>query len=145
MYRPFDRRFTYYTGKTKGFMCRPRRRIMNHFQSDDSPRDNVGIVIGRAGQAADFTDWNVIYCTDGLSDYNIFRRGGGTLFPFYLYHDIILPLNMDAEDYFEFNERGRRPNLSKAFVVEMEAKLGLPFQTESSAFTGGDSPDWFGS
>ncbi len=53
---------------------------------------------------------------------------------------------MDAEetDYFEFDESGRRPNLSKSFVAELEAKLGLPFQTEGSAFANGDSPDWFG-
>ena len=32
------------------------------------------------------------------------------------------------------SEKGRRPNLSKAFVAEMEAKLGLRFETEGSAF-----------
>ena len=25
LYRPFDRRFTYYTGKSRGFICMPRR------------------------------------------------------------------------------------------------------------------------
>lgn len=152
MYRPFDRRFTYYTGKTKGFICMPRKKIMNHFHPDDNTRDNVGVLLGRAGQAADFTDWNVIYCTDGLSDYNIFRRGGGTIFPFYLYHDINVPLQMDTEEFFDFNEKGRRPNLSKAFVAEMEAKLGQRFVTEGSAFeksppdaSGGDlEGGWFG-
>ena len=30
-YRPFDVRHTYYTGKSKGFHCRPRGEVMRHF------------------------------------------------------------------------------------------------------------------
>jgi predicted helicase len=29
-YRPFDTRYTYYTGKTKGFHCMPREEVMRH-------------------------------------------------------------------------------------------------------------------
>lgn len=137
MYRPFDRRFTYYTGKTKGFICMPRRKIMSHFRSGD----NIGLVIGRAGQAADFTVWNVIYCTDSLLDLNIFRRGGGALFPLYLYPENKELLNPDA---FPLSEQGRRPNLSQAFVRQMETKLGLPFITEGGAFVNDDAPQCFG-
>ena len=140
MYRPFDRRFTYYTGKTRGFICRPRRKIMSHFHS----RDNIGIVIGRAGQAADFTNWNVIYCTDSLLDLNIFRRGGGTLFPLYLYPDKQLFKADDDGNDFPLSNKGRRPNLSKAFVSQMEAKLGLPFITEGSFFVDDDVAERFG-
>jgi len=146
LYRPFDRRFTYYTGKTKGFMCMPRRRIMSHFESrKDAAIDsqsNLGMVIGRAGQAADFKDWNVVYCTDDLLDLNVFRRGGGALFPIYLYPS--KQKELTNPEHFPLSEKGRRPNLSKAFVADMEAKLGLPFQTEGSAFANGDSPGWFG-
>ncbi len=142
MYRPFDRRHTYFTGNTKGFMCMPRSNIMSHFYSNDKSKENVGIVIGRAGQAADFTDWNVIYCTDNILDLNIFRRGGGALFPVYLYPSKQKELTDPSE--FPLSHKGRRPNLSKAFVAEMEANLGLPFQTEGSAFAKNDAADWFG-
>ena len=30
LYRPFDKRFTYYTGTSRGFHCRPRREVMSH-------------------------------------------------------------------------------------------------------------------
>src|SRR4030042_3455586 len=30
LYRPFDIRFTYYTGKSKGFHCMPRGEVMQH-------------------------------------------------------------------------------------------------------------------
>ncbi len=132
MYRPFDRRFTYYTGKSNGFMCRPRRKIMNHVHSSDGTKENLSIVIGRAGQAADINNWNIIYCTDSLMDLNIFRRGGGTLFPIYLYPSEQQEL-LHA-DSFPLSAKGRRPNLSREFVADMEDKLGIPFQTEGSAF-----------
>lgn len=32
-YRPFEQRFTYYTGKSSGIICRPRREVMNHLLS----------------------------------------------------------------------------------------------------------------
>lgn len=32
LYRPFDVRFTYYTGKSRGFICMPRREIMQHLK-----------------------------------------------------------------------------------------------------------------
>jgi len=46
-YRPFDKRWTYYTGKSKGFIGWPVKQIMQHFLN----RENIGLVIGRQGQA----------------------------------------------------------------------------------------------
>lgn len=34
-YRPFDIRYTYYTGNSRGFHCMPRRTIMNHFRENN--------------------------------------------------------------------------------------------------------------
>ncbi len=30
LYRPFDVRYTYYTGQSRGFLCMPRREVMRH-------------------------------------------------------------------------------------------------------------------
>jgi hypothetical protein len=30
-YRPFDQRWTFYTGKSKGFHCYPRKDVMQHY------------------------------------------------------------------------------------------------------------------
>jgi predicted helicase len=35
-YRPFDIQWTFYTGKSRGFMCFPRHDIMRHIQSSDN-------------------------------------------------------------------------------------------------------------
>ncbi|WP_347232416.1 type ISP restriction/modification enzyme [Helicobacter sp. MIT 05-5293] len=42
-YRPFDMRWTYYTGKSKGFHSMPRGQIMQHFLQED----NKGFVVSR--------------------------------------------------------------------------------------------------
>ncbi|MGI9337336.1 MAG: type ISP restriction/modification enzyme [Gammaproteobacteria bacterium] len=42
-YRPFDFRFTYYTGNSRGFHCRPRGRIMRHMLKER----NIGLLLSR--------------------------------------------------------------------------------------------------
>ena len=53
LYRPFDERYTYYTGKASGFICRPREKVMHHMLAGP----NVGLVTTRQCQR----DWSVSY------------------------------------------------------------------------------------
>jgi hypothetical protein len=39
LYRPFDTRYTYYTGHSRGFICMPRQEIMHHMM-----RENLGFL-----------------------------------------------------------------------------------------------------
>lgn len=39
LYRPFDVKYTYYTGKSSGFLCRPRPNVMQHMI-----RENLGLI-----------------------------------------------------------------------------------------------------
>ncbi|MDR3283912.1 MAG: N-6 DNA methylase, partial [Treponema sp.] len=39
-YRPFDARYTYYTGHSKGFHCMPRNDVMRHFLNNN----NIGLI-----------------------------------------------------------------------------------------------------
>ena len=43
LYRPFDIRFTAYTGKSRGFHCMPRQKVMNNFLSTA----NLGVLFSR--------------------------------------------------------------------------------------------------
>jgi hypothetical protein len=43
LYRPFDIRYTYWTGATKGFLAYPRREVMQHVLDDH----NVGMIFNR--------------------------------------------------------------------------------------------------
>lgn len=79
LYRPFDRRWTYYS---RTIMERPRLPFMENLM-----RENIALAIGRAGQVIGSDEWDVVFCTDRPADLNLFRRGGAKLFPRYVYHD----------------------------------------------------------
>lgn len=83
LYRPFDIRYTYYTGKSRGFHCMPRPKFMKHLM-----KKNVALCIGRAGQVVGLEKpWNIVFCSDHIIDLNLFYRGGSANFPLYLYDD----------------------------------------------------------
>ena len=44
LYRPFDTKFTYYTGDSRGFICRPRTEVMRHMLAGD----NLGLSTTRS-------------------------------------------------------------------------------------------------
>ncbi|WP_412842237.1 type ISP restriction/modification enzyme [Campylobacter armoricus] len=80
-YRPFDVRWTYYTGKSKGFHCMPRGEIFEHFLENE----NMGLMIGRQFSAIGSDIFDIVFCTDKITDLNFYRRGGEQIFPLYLY------------------------------------------------------------
>lgn len=82
LYRPFDIRWTYYTGKSHGFHCRPRLRFMERFIN----RESLGIIVGRSGAVIGSDIWDIAFVTDMITDLNIFRRGGGYIHNAYLIH-----------------------------------------------------------
>ena len=43
--------------------------------------DNIGLIVGRSGAAANIEAWETAFISRHPIDLNIFRRGGGTLFP----------------------------------------------------------------
>ncbi len=145
-YRVFDTRYTNYEDSS---ITRRRYAIMQHLHEFH----NLALVTLRRPRIEQFGNF---WVTDSITDKSIIStKDNAFVFPLYLYraqqdqepefeadtgetHARNKPVRIvDAEetDYFEFNESGRRPNLSKAFVAEMEAKLDLRFQTEGSAFT----------
>ncbi len=145
-YRIFDERYIDY-GLDE--ISRPRYEIMQHLHK----LDNIALVTLR--RPRDERTGN-FWVTNDITDKSVISsKDNAYVFPLYLYqnpqNDVPnlrkkQPRMVDAEeaDYFEFNEQGRRPNLSQAFVRQMEAKLGLPFITEGGAFVDDDAPQCFG-
>lgn len=78
-YRPFDNRYIYYDGK---LLERSRYKVMQHML-----KENISLLIGRAGNVTGSKFWDIIFCSNKLTDFNIFRRGGELVFPLYLYSD----------------------------------------------------------
>ena len=78
-YRPFDARFTYYTGKSRGFHCRPRNAVMRHMLDGD----NIGLVSVRQVAENAFTHAIVV---DKIieSRMTLSNKGIGYLYPLFL-------------------------------------------------------------
>lgn len=117
-YRPFDMKWTYFTDRVRGFLAYPVYKIMNHL----AVGANVGLVIGRQGQAVGSMKWNLIFISDSITDLNLYYRGGGVTFPLYLY-----PEQADL-----LNDGERTPNLNQDIVNDISKAIGLEFEPEKS-------------
>jgi predicted helicase len=110
-YRPFDSRFTYFTGKSKGFHCMPRGTVMKHMLGDR----NIGLCFNRRiEQKRDFAD---IFIFDELiQHHSLSIKEVNYLAPLYLY----------PKDSSE-----RIPNLNPEEIKAFEKALNLPFIAEN--------------
>lgn len=81
LYRPFDVRYTYYTGKSRGFHCMPRHEVMRHMMM----QENLGLITLRKGLPG--YDYSWVYASNSLVGHGVFYNGNSTeyLFPLYLY------------------------------------------------------------
>lgn len=114
-YRPFDNRKVFYNSY---FVARPNTKVLRHFI-----KENTGLIICRQGQAVGGEEWNVVFICKYLTDQNIYRRGGGTIFPLYLY-----PETTAQQTLNQSNER--KPNLNPEIVKQLADKLNLTFTGE---------------
>ena len=81
-YRPFDRRWIFYTGRSRGFVCRPREKIMPHLIRGE----NVALVFSRQAVLAGAPPVNVMVTgciIDGRFVYT--NKGISQAAPLYLY------------------------------------------------------------
>ena len=140
LYRPFDVRFTYYTGQSRGFICMPRPEVMHHIAGTE----NKGFHLCRQIVS---DSWQHILATNQITDdcyvSNKTRERGYTL-PLYLYptentarQKSLLDVSPWLPDDAHY---GRTPNLNPEFVQEMAQKLGLTFTPNAA----GDLQTTFG-
>lgn len=117
VYRPFDERYTYFTGTTKGFHCMPRGEVMKHLFK----KENISLICPK--QVPDKEESGVFISKfiaghKTCSAYNI-----NTIFPLYIYSE------NTAQQTIEKNIL-RTPNLKKEIVEKIAVKLGLKFTNE---------------
>ncbi len=111
-YRPFDTRWTYYTGQSRGFHCMPRPAIMRHLLMGE----NFALCTHRIIRSA--TTWQHIFVTNRITDGNcVSNRDGPThVFPLYLYPN--------PEELELSTERSL--NFQSAFLTALSEALELP-------------------
>ncbi len=109
LYRPFDTRFTCYTGRSRGFICMPRPNVMRHMLAGP----NLGLSTTRSTEIAD--GWEHVFASSHLIQHHtVSLKEVNYLFPLYTY----------ATDCFG---KTRAANLDPGFVESMRAALGLDF------------------
>jgi predicted helicase len=70
--------------------------------------------------------WNLSFITKTISDQNIYYRGGGSVFPLYLYPDSKGKQTIDLSTE-------RTPNLNKEIVKQIAEELDLTFTNEKES------------
>jgi predicted helicase len=125
-YRPFDDRYTYYTGKVRGFICMPCREVMQHLVG----HPNIALVLPKRVEEAG--SWHHCIATSRPADHvAVSLKTIDSVFPLYLY-----PTPGDADAA----EAPRTANLSPAFVADLQQRLGLRFLPDGT----GDLAETFG-
>ncbi|MFO0434923.1 MAG: type ISP restriction/modification enzyme [Sphingobacteriaceae bacterium] len=125
-YRPFDIRWSLYTGNSRGLYSSPQPKVMRHLLK----QDNLGLIIGRQGQAVGTMPWNLSFITNTITDFNMYYRGGGMLFPLYLYPETKGQQTIGQSQTTSGSVQGRTPNLNTEIVKQIEKQLGLAFTNE---------------
>jgi len=130
LYRPFDIRFTYYTGKSRGFICRPRSEVMRHVTAGE----NVALITSRMTKGETFRHAQVtrniveVICMSPKTSNN------GFVFPLYLYPD------PEKDGDLFANGTSRHVNLNPDFVKNVQERLRLSFVLDGT----GDLTKTFG-
>lgn len=73
-YRPFDKRYTFFTGNQNGFVCNPKNKVMRHML-----KDNVGLVFHRNPDTN-----NIIFISNSATDRHL-TGGLSYVAPLWLY------------------------------------------------------------
>jgi predicted helicase len=109
LYRPFDMRCLAYS---EYLIDRPRKEVMAHFLGKSK---NLGLALGRVGEATGSVEWDVAFVTDTMTEFNLYRRGGNNLFPLWLLQPKVAP----------------KLNISPKLLALLAANLGVATLTDN--------------
>jgi len=117
-YRPFDTRFSLYTGKSRGLYASPQPNVMSHLSNE-----NVAINLVKRSRSEDFVRPLI---SRGIVDKSIISSlDNANVFPLYLY-----PETKGQQTIGQTAER--TPNLNTAIVKQIAEQLGLTFTNEKT-------------
>ena len=126
-YRPFDNRYSIYTGKSGGLYARPSFDIMQHFQKGE----NIGLVIPRLNQEDD-----CIFISKYIIAHKLCSAyDSNSIFPLYLYPETKGQQTIGQSHTSTSSVQGRTPNLNTEIVKQIADKLGLTFVLEKNRDT----------
>jgi predicted helicase len=127
LYRPFDLRYTYYTGKSRGFLCMPRPEVMRHMLGE-----NIGLISMRQVPRGSFSH---CFVTGTIIESRVTtsQKGIAYIFPLYKY---IFPGEKSKK--FNFNRvfpgksMPRQCNIDPAVFTQLHEIFGVDNLPSSS-------------
>lgn len=127
-FKPFDIRYSYYTGKSSGFLGRPRKELTDNLLQPDN------IALATLRQIAGTKQTCVVMLTKTVMTDRAMYSTNGTpyLFPLYLYNDNI---QSDLEE-----QPIRSPNLNREIVDKIAKTISLTFTDEKENINGTFAP-----
>lgn len=110
LYRPFDIKYTYYTGNSSGFICRSRNEVMKNMLFGK----NLGLIVNRQVRV----NYNHVFITQSLVDFHSLETANANpyLFPLYIYSE--------EDKQSIFTSAKKEANFSPEFIKEISHKLG---------------------
>ena len=115
LYRPYDKRWTYFTGESRGFICRPRTEVMRHMLAGE----NLGLITTRQCQQ----DWDAFASSSIIAHKALATYDINSLFPLYTY---------PTEEQERVGQT-REPNISHEFIQAATSSLNLKFIPDDSS------------
>jgi len=119
-YRPFDSRYTLYTGKSRGLYSSPQVKVMKHLLRDD----NLGLAFNRKVETKrNFSD--VLIVPGLFSLHALSLKESNNVAPLYIY-------NSESDQQDIESDGDRSPNLNIEIVKKIALILGLHFTKEKT-------------
>ncbi|MEX2209388.1 MAG: type ISP restriction/modification enzyme [Patescibacteria group bacterium] len=117
MYRPFDVRYTLYTGRAKGFHGYPRGKTMRHMIEGE----NLGLVTLRINEGGEKF---VGLASKWIIEKGSLPRGNYSLFPLYLYEE-------SKQQALKSSTASRTPNINPNVISRLAKITGLNWIADS--------------
>ncbi len=113
MYRPFDFRYTWYSGRSKGFIGTPGFSIMKQMIEID----NIGLIMCRQFASKQYF---TAFCTDCLAEISSQPYAPYSIFPMYRISD-------NKENMMQLSESDIEPNLTSKAVNVVKESMRIDF------------------
>jgi predicted helicase len=129
LHHPFDIRYTYYTGKTKGFHCMPMNKVMSHMMHGD----NLALSVSKSLEGS--LDWESIFISRFITQlHTTTTKETNFHFPLYIY-DNAPDLFEKQENKLNFGESKdsstRTSNFDPEFIKKFKTNLKMKFIPDS--------------
>ena len=123
-YRPFDRRYTYYTGQPRGFLCNPRWPVMRHLIAGR----NAALCSVKSVETGD--DYAHVFVTSVLADHHsVSLKEVNYVFPSLTYlNDVNVS---EQRGLFHHANSTPIPNFTPEFLSLLKERLGFGLAGES--------------